>query len=168
MEEEELVGVIAVTYNAATVCTLNINCVKLQPLCCRSPLNERLYADAIRHSYVLSSHNRSPAKWNSILTRRYRHADILDEEGGDLYLFISIEIIRLSVFLQIVFIPEGSAERPPRLVRIHEGEPAEVVKNFFLNSRQMEVTISEGDGGPSTKTPEGGVQSDQSPQILHK
>lgn len=42
-------------YISVTIWTLNINCLRLLPLCCWSPLNGTLYTDTICHSYLLSS-----------------------------------------------------------------------------------------------------------------
>lgn len=55
LKREVNLCIIAGNYAAVTVWTLNINCLRLPPLCCWSPLNGTLYTDAICHSYLLSS-----------------------------------------------------------------------------------------------------------------
>ena len=63
-----LLHIIAVNYIAVTVWTLNINCLRLPPLCCWSPLNGTLYTGAICHTYLLSSHICSPANSCSLIS----------------------------------------------------------------------------------------------------
>lgn len=56
LKREVNLCIIAGNYAAVTVWALNINCLRLPPLCCWSPLNGTLYTDAICPSYLLSSH----------------------------------------------------------------------------------------------------------------
>lgn len=87
--------IIAVNYIAVTVWTLNINYLRLPPLCCWSPINETLYTDAICHSYLLSFHIWFHAKSSSLLSASMFKTPILTKrhfkcEGrGNAYLFIS-------------------------------------------------------------------------------
>ena len=116
--------IIAVNYVAMTVWALNINCLRLPPLCCWSPLNGTLYTDAICHSYTLSSCIWSSAKSSSLLTATSFKTPISSKwhfecEGrGNFYLLISFEIIKHSVFLQPLFILERLTEHTPVFIAV--------------------------------------------------